>query len=116
MAVRTLAVSESTLSRGSEARADLSRYQGYLRQLDKNGDGQLDLDEVCDAIDEIIRKEKTEKTLKWLLAGMAIFALLTIAATVGLTYAVVVMSKDTHVDGSVLQSKASGDALRKFTR
>jgi hypothetical protein len=75
-------------------------------------DGQLDLDEVCDAIDEIIRKEKTERTLKWLLAALALFSLLTIAATVGLTYAVVVMSQDTQVDGSVLQSKDTGEALR----
>lgn len=75
-------------------------------------DGQLDLDEVCDAIEKIIRKEKTERTLKWLLAALAVFSLLTIAATVGLTYAVVALSKDTKVNGDVLQSKDSGGAMR----
>ena len=33
----------------------------------------------------------------------------------GLTYAVVVMSKDTEVNGTVLQSKDTGEALREFS-
>lgn len=70
------------------------------------------MDELCDAIDDMVRSERQNRTLRWFLAGMTLFSLLTIAATVGLTYAVVALSKDTQVSGEALVAKDTGAALR----
>ena len=78
--------------------------------MDRNGDGELDLGEICEVLDEMATVEKQRRLLKWVAGIMGVFTLLSIAAIVGLTFAVVDLSKDTSLsEGGVLQSR-SGDA------
>lgn len=62
-------------------------------------------------MDQIVEQEKQNKLLKKLTIVFAIISLLTIAAVVGLTAAVVVLSKDTETSNDVLIAKDTGNAL-----
>jgi len=86
----------------------LERYATRLRQLDKDGNGEIDLQEVCDAIDQMVDQEKQTRLMKKLSIMFGILTLLSIAAIVGLTYAVVSLSKDVQDNNNVLVSKDSG--------
>lgn len=106
-------LSKSIIERGTANRIDGNKYAEKLRALDKNGDGELDLEEVVDAMEQMIKSEKQNRMLKWFLAAMTVFCLLTIAATVGLTYAVVSLSKDTKVGSdNALVNKNTGETLK----
>jgi len=79
----------------------------------RNGDGQIEIDEVCAAIDQVIEAERHERVFKWLAILAAIVAVLAVAASAGLTYAVVALTKDVQVDNNnLLVSKSSGEALQ----
>jgi len=86
----------------------LERYATRLRALDKDGNGEIDLDEICGAIDQMVDQEKQNRLLKKLAMIFGILTLLSIAAIVGLTYAVVALSKDVQDSNNVLVSKDSG--------
>ncbi len=74
---------------------------------------QLDLNEIADAVGELVRSEKDRRLLRWVAAIVFGVALLTIAATVGLTFAVVKLSEDVSVsDGNAMVAKGSGAALK----
>ena len=61
---------------------------------------------------ELVRSEKDRRLLKWVAAIVAGVALLTIAATVGLTFAVVKLSQDVSVsESNAMVAKGSGAAL-----
>ena len=71
------------------------------------------MDDVCVAIDQVIEAERHERIFKWAAIMAVVVAILAVAASAGLTYAVVVLSKDASVsDTNVLISKSSGDPLQ----
>ena len=87
-----------TASEGGALKPELQRYATRLRALDQDGNGELDMEEVCKALDEMATMEKEKKVLKWAAGIAGLFCLLTVAATVGLTYAVVKLSQDINVE------------------
>ena len=112
----SLKVSKSSVEEGlgrNHSSRTANRYAQKLLSMDKNGDGEISLDELTQAIDEIVKTEKKNRLLKWLAIALAVFCVLTVAATVGLVVAVVQLSKDTSVSGNVLVSKDTNEALRK---
>ncbi len=54
---------------------------------------------------------QSSRTLKKIIIALAVLLVLNVAATAGLTYAIVALTKDTSVDNNVLVNKSSGDAL-----
>jgi hypothetical protein len=58
---------------------------------------------------------QSSKTLKKIIIALAVLLVLNVAATAGLTYAIVALTKDTNVDNNVLVSKDSGDTLGSAT-
>ena len=106
----TLKLSPSRVESALETKPHLKKYADRLKAMDKDGNGELDLGEVCEVLDEMATVEKQRRLLKWVAGIMGVFTLLSIAAIVGLTFAVVDLSKDTSLsEGGVLQSR-SGDA------
>lgn len=66
---------------------------------------------VCAAVDELVESEKQRRLLKWISIITGAFLLLTIAAIVGLTYAVVVLSKDVNSNEAIFVDKKSGSSM-----
>lgn len=82
------------------------KYEAQILALDKNKDGEIDIVELCEVLEELSQVEKSRRILKWAAILLAVFAVLTIAAVVGLVYAVVVLTKDTSVvDGNLVTKK-----------
>ena len=125
----TLKLSDSHVEGGLTANPRFKKYEDKLRQI-KNQDGEVDIAELCQVLDEMSTIEKHRKLLKGACYVMAVFSLLTIAAIVGLTYAVVDLTKDSQVSSSgILVTKDSaanpiatgqtvslGDASQLFTK
>jgi len=76
-----------------------------LQAADANGDGVISASEMIDVIQSEATAIRDNKMMKRALIALSVACLLIIAAVVGLTYAVVEMSKDTSVQGGVLSSK-----------
>lgn len=55
----------------------------------------------------MVELEKSRRLFKWMTIAMGCFAILSILAIVGLTWAVVVLTKDTQVDDGVLVQRGS---------
>lgn len=66
---------------------------------------------VAQAVHELVESEKQAKLLKWFAAIVSGLLLLSVAATVGLTFAVVELSKDTQASDGLLLEKSSGGAM-----
>lgn len=79
-----------------------------LVTADANGDGLISLEELLAVVDSEISYKKERNLLRKIVAVIGIAVLLIISAVVGLTYAVVELSKDTKVDGQVQVNKATG--------
>jgi len=104
----TLKLSKSHVERGLAANPQFRKYEDKLRQMDKNQDGEIDIAELCQVLDEMSTIEKHRKLLKGACCVMAVFSLLTIASIVGLTFAVVDLTKDSNVSSSgILVTKDS---------
>jgi len=82
-----------------------------LSSIDKDQNGEIDLVELCEVLEELETSNRSRRLLKWVAIVTALFSLLTIAAIVGLTYAVVDLSKETTVSNQSLVSKDTGDTL-----
>ena len=76
-----------------------------LQAADANGDGVISASEMLDVFQSEADAIRDNKMMKRALIALGIACLLIIAAVVGLTYAVVEMSKDTSVENNVLVSK-----------
>ena len=76
-----------------------------LQAADANGDGVISASEMIDVIQSEITATRDRKMMKRVLIALGVACLLVIAAVVGLTYAVVEMSKDTSVENNVLVGK-----------
>jgi hypothetical protein len=76
-----------------------------LQAADANGDGVISASEMIDVLQSEADAIRDNKMMKRALIALGVACLLIIAAVVGLTYAVVEMSKDTSVQNNVLVSK-----------
>ena len=88
-----------------EAPGLTSSLRDRLQAADANGDGVISASEMIDVIQSEITATRDRKVMQRVLIALGVACLLIIAAVVGLTYAVVEMSKDTSVQNNVLVSK-----------
>ena len=88
-----------------EAPGLASSLRDRLQAADANGDGVISASEMIDVIQSEITATRDKKVMQRVLIALGVACLLIIAAVVGLTYAVVEMSKDTSVQNNVLVSK-----------
>ena len=88
-----------------EAPGLTSSLRDRLQAADANGDGVISASEMIDVIQSEITATRDRKVMQRVLVALGIACLLIIAAVVGLTYAVVEMSKDTSVQNNVLVGK-----------
>lgn len=66
---------------------------------------------VAQVIEDLVQAENSRRLLKWFSILMAGLLLLTVVATVGLTYAVVYLSKDIKADNNLLIAKSNGEPM-----
>ena len=88
-----------------EAPGLASSLRDRLQAADANGDGVISASEMIDVIQSEITATRDKKVMQRVLIALGVACLLIIAAVVGLTYAVVEMSKDTSVQNNVLVGK-----------
>ena len=88
-----------------EAPGLTSSLRDRLQAADANGDGVISASEMIDVIQSEITATRDRKVMQRVLIALGVACLLIIAAVVGLTYAVVEMSKDTSVQNNVLVGK-----------
>ena len=88
-----------------EAPGLTSSLRDRLQAADANGDGVISASEMIDVIQSEITATRDRKMMQRVLIALGVACLLIIAAVVGLTYAVVEMSKDTSVQNNVLVGK-----------
>ena len=88
-----------------EAPGLASSLRDRLQAADANGDGVISASEMIDVIQSEITATRDRKVMQRVLIALGVACLLIIAAVVGLTYAVVEMSKDTSVQNNVLVGK-----------
>ena len=88
-----------------EAPGLASSLRDRLQAADANGDGVISASEMIDVIQSEITATRDKKVMQRVLIALGVACLLIIAAVVGLTYAVVEMSKDTSVENNVLVGK-----------
>ena len=60
----TLKLSQSNIERATELKPHLRQYADRLTAMDKDGNGELDLAEVCQVLDEMATIEKQKRLLK----------------------------------------------------
>jgi len=106
-----LKISPSHIEATFEGKSHLKRYASQLQAIDKDQNGEVDLAELCEVLEELETSQRNRRILKWVAIVTALFSLLTTAAIVGLTYAMVDLSKDTSVFNNVLVSKDGGNTL-----
>jgi len=81
-------------------------------KLDKNGDGELDNEEIGQVVDNLAATHKVNKTLKMMVLGLCVFAVLLVACVFGASIAAARLSKDTDVDsltGIMYAKSSNGD-------
>jgi hypothetical protein len=110
-----LKVSPSHLEATLADKPHLKRYASQIKAIDKDQNGEVDLVELCEVLEELETSNRNRKLLRWVAIVTALFSLLSIAAIVGLTYAVVDLSKDTSVSNNVLVTKDDGNTLATAT-
>jgi hypothetical protein len=82
-----------------------STLRERLQAADADGDGIISASEMMDVMQREITATRDRKMMVRVLAALSVACVLIIAAVVGLTYAVVQMSKDTSVENNVLVGK-----------
>ena len=85
--------------------------RAQIERTDVDGDGMISVDELLGILEteRTLRRERT--LLIRIMIALGVACVLIIAAVVGLTYAVVHLSKDTDVQNNVLVSKGTSDAI-----
>jgi hypothetical protein len=82
-----------------------------LARADIDNDGIIDVEELVKILESESALRRERKLLRWIVMALGIACILIVAAVVGLTYAVVHLSKDTAVQNNVLVSKADSQPL-----
>jgi len=67
-------------------------------ELDKNHDGALGADEIADALSELDKKERTNRTLKVTVFGIIVLCVLLIATIFGASMAAIALTRDITID------------------
>ena len=113
----TVNISGSNVEHGLVGKPHLKKYADRLKAMDKDGNGELDIVEICEFVEEISTIEKQNRIFKWLALITGLFSLFTIAALVGLTYVVVDLTKDTKLmsGSSLMISKDTGSPIATAT-
>ena len=86
-------------------------------KLDKNGDGELDNEEIGQVVDNLAATHKVNKTLKMMVLGLCVFAVLLVACVFGASIAAARLSKDTDVDSltGIMYAKSSNSDEARST-
>lgn len=71
-----------------------------LVKLDKNGDGTVCADEINDFVEAQAKAQNDLKQMKMLVRALLLVVLLTLGATLGLTYTLLIKTKETSVSSS----------------
>ncbi|KXZ42180.1 hypothetical protein GPECTOR_189g292 [Gonium pectorale] len=79
----------------------------FLKELDTNRDGDIGVDELLSLMESVAVQRRQRKWMWFAIVALTFCALSTIAATVGLTYAVLKAVQDTEVVGGVMYVKDS---------
>jgi len=82
-----------------------------IELLDWNGDGNINVDELTDAVLVFNESKKQNMMLRKLLILASIFLLTTLAANFGLVFAVVYLTKETSTQGNGVMTVAGSDTL-----
>ena len=82
-----------------------------LARADIDNDGIIDVEELVKILESESALRRERKLLHWIVVALGIACILIVVAVVGLTYAVVHLSKDTTVHNNVLVSKADSQPL-----
>ncbi|KXZ51413.1 hypothetical protein GPECTOR_12g375 [Gonium pectorale] len=69
----------------------------FLKELDTNKDGDIGVDELLSLMENVAVQRRQRKWMWFAIVALTFCALSTIAATVGLTYAVLKAVQDTEV-------------------
>jgi hypothetical protein len=82
--------------------------------LDVNGDGELDSEEIVLAVDKLASKSRDNGGLKKIIYGLCIFAVLLVGCIFGATIAAARLAKDTEVDSAsgIMYAKGSHETMK----
>jgi len=114
IAAKETTISIAALEEAAEVNPKLLQR---LRTADLDKDGQISAQELVHIIQDEQKAKADRKLLIWVIAALAVLLVLNIAATAGLTYGIVYLSKDTNVQNNVLVAKggngtvATGNAI-----
>lgn len=90
-----------------------SRYSDALLAYDKNGDGELDVDEILQIHQDMNHRKEQADLLKKILAGVILALLMLLLINGLLTFWVIKLTKDTKVsDDNGLTSTTSAELLK----
>jgi hypothetical protein len=92
---------------------DLRRSVDELN-LDVNGDGALDSEEIVMAVGNLATKSKDNIGLKKIIYGLCVFSVLLVGCVFGATIAAARLAKDTQVDQSngIMYAKGSHETMK----
>jgi hypothetical protein len=82
-----------------------------LQRADVDNDGIVDVEELLKILESESALRRERKLLRRIVIALGVACILIVAAVVGLTYAVVHLSKDTSVQNNVLVSKKDSQPL-----
>ena len=82
-----------------------------IQAADADGNGELSVDEVLEVMKSEERAVADRRLFLRIVVAMGVGLLLLAAATAGMTYGIVALSKDVSDSGNVLVSKSSGEAM-----
>ncbi|KXZ56187.1 hypothetical protein GPECTOR_1g161 [Gonium pectorale] len=113
--MRTLSVKEvmRTIGVDKNKHADVL---AILEDLDRNGDGTIDVAELVTLLEGVTRTRRERKYLAYTVIVMFIFGLIMIGTIIGLTYAMLYSLKDTEVKGGIMYVKNSDGAVNDIIR
>jgi hypothetical protein len=90
----------------------LSRVGKKLAQMDKDGDGSLDVQELESAVESLLNATRDRRLLIVMLTGTFVVVCLLISVIAGCTYSIVQAAKDTQMSSNgVMLDKATGNPV-----
>ncbi|KXZ48467.1 hypothetical protein GPECTOR_27g637 [Gonium pectorale] len=87
-----------------------------LEDLDRNGDGTIDVAELVGMLEGVTRTRRERRYLAYTVVIMFVFGLIMIGTIIGLTYAMLYSLKDTEVKGGIMYVKDSGGVVNDIIR